>query len=70
MIINNIPLLLEKYPYLTGYFSENEVIVSSDKEVVNKALNDFSRAQLGLLNRSKLSVDDYRKSIETYNKLY
>ena len=67
--IQKVMQLAEKYPYLTGYFSENEVIVSSDKEVVNKALNDFSRAQLGLLNRSKLSVDDYRKSMEVSGRI-
>lgn len=61
--------LAEKYPYLAGYFSENEVIVTSDKDVVSKALNDFSRAQMSLLSKHTLTIDDYKKSVEVSGRI-
>lgn len=61
--------LAEKYPYLAGYFSEDEVIVSSDKDVVAKALGAFSHAQMSLLAKTKLTIEDYQKSMDVSGRI-
>lgn len=66
---NKVSALTSKYPYLKGYFSEDEVIVANDREVVAKALAEFSKAQMSLINKGTLTPEDYQKSVEVSGRI-
>lgn len=67
--LQKISQLTDQYPFLKGYFSEDEVVVASDRDVVAKALNEFSKAQMNILNKKALTPDDYKKTIEVSGRV-
>ena len=67
--VRKVSQLTDKFPYLSGYFNEDEVIVSSDKVVINKALSEFARTQMSILSKRNLNTEDYKKSVEISGRI-
>lgn len=61
--------LVNKYPHLQGYFDEDAITVFDEKEILQIAQNKFAKAQMELMTKTKLSTDDYTRSMELSGRL-
>lgn len=56
--------LVKRYPHLSGYFESESIGYISRNEVLKKAQDQFFKAQKELLDASKLTDEQYEKSLE------
>lgn len=56
--------LNDKYPHLSGYFEEETIGISSQNNIIKEAQNKFFAAQREILNKSNLSDEELKKSID------